>query len=223
MSTKRILVYCEGKNEHGRCWDKEHIGMDHPGALPKLVNKLLPDTTDWHFCCRPWQKVKAPRGKGALLARKTMVAMQRGRLDEFDAVVIVMDRDRKKSRLTDLTAGREKGSNDVSSPFVPCAIGVAVETFDAWMIVDGNAVNEAEGDGSNTHGDPESLDGKEDSGNHPKAWAKRIFGDALTGAYTAVAQHVDVTMLQQRCPKGFGAFADDVKVHLSDLAAPEDN
>ncbi|MFP4435407.1 MAG: hypothetical protein ACLFTN_13165, partial [Phycisphaerae bacterium] len=213
MSVKRILIYCEGKNEHGGCWDEERVGMDHPGALPRLVNRLLPEAADWSFCCKPWKNVKAPQGKGPLLARKTMVAMTRGGLDGFDAVVVVMDRDRVRSRLNDLATGRDDSSSDISSPFVPCAVGVAVETFDAWMIVDGGAAKCAGAEGANTHGEPEKLTGKEKSGNHPKDRAEDIFGGGLTEAYSAVAPSVDLDMLRERCPNGFGAFADDVQYH----------
>ena len=101
-----------------------------------------------------------------------------------------------------------------------CAVGAAVETFDAWMIVDGRAIGRAGGDGSNSHPEPENLDGKPDRPDHPKTWALRILGgeDAgLSRKYACVARELSLEQLERGCPRGFCPFARELEERVKPL------
>lgn len=100
---------------------------------------------------------------------------------------------------------------------MPCAVGQAVESFDAWMIADHRAVT---GAGGNTHG----LTGKPESEKKPKACAGKAFnchpdGRGLGPYYHEVAANARIETLKEVCPKGFKPFADDVRTHIGPLFA----
>ena len=138
--------------------------------------------------------------------------------EEFEAVVIVVDRDRNPNaeRIVPLRQGRDEMT---AGPFPSCAVGTAVEAFDAWMIVDGNAVKECEGVPTKTHLNPESLRGKEGKGvgQQPKEVAASIFGGSsgLAEKYAVVAKFLALDLLEKCCPQGFAPFADEVRQRIA--------
>jgi hypothetical protein len=234
-----ILVASEGKNELCIADVREkRLAPHEAGALACLIHRLLNEPPDMEYIAqsvltpgaekatkrlRPHRSNSIKGGASRAWEKKALFSVYEAR--RFGAVgcAIVIDQDcnRDCNRLRALKAAQASLEHDVDFP--PCAVGVAVETFDAWMIVDGRAAKCAGAEGANTHGEPEKLTGKEKSGNHPKDRAEDIFGGGLTEAYSAVAPSVDLAMLRERCPNGFGAFADDVQSHLGGLAAEGDN
>ncbi|MCK4623701.1 MAG: hypothetical protein KAV00_00180 [Phycisphaerae bacterium] len=83
------------------------------------------------------------------------------------------------------------------------------------MIADGKATKKAGGAGN--HKNPESLNGKEGTGKHPKDIAANIFGEkrGLSKKYALVAENVDLPFLEKACPKGFKPFAEEVRDKIS--------
>lgn len=214
--SKRVLVFGDGEYDLGR------LGPQAPeceGALPKLVRRILEDPSGLSFECRLFKRVSHTHpGKLHRYAKKTINAVKTARRGSFDGAVVVIDRDGpgNNQRRGYLEQGRDSAP---ASDYVPCAVGVSVETFDAWMIANADAIKHAGGDQNYHRPDPEKLDGKEGSGRHPKELAAQAFGGQsdLGTKYSGVAEMIDLDCLAQRCPQGFQPFRQDVRSHLAGL------
>jgi hypothetical protein len=141
--------------------------------------------------------------------------------DGYAALVVVVDNDRRKANeaIRPLQDGRDKAANSTG---LACAIGVAIETFDAWMIADANAVEACGGDKSKCHPSPESLNQPEGRGRHPKEYAIQALGDGLGELYGQVAAELDLDLLERQCPKGFGPFAGEVRKRIAPVISGKD-
>jgi hypothetical protein len=132
----------------------------------------------------------------------------------FDAVVMLVDRDGPKNdrRLSDMQQGRR----EYGESRFPCALGVAVEAFDAWMIADSKGIAAAGGDGTKSHTKPEDP-------RLPKDAADAIFGThggtGLGPKYAIVAEKADLARLEKACPKGFAPFADEVRERIAPVVS----
>jgi hypothetical protein len=222
-----VLIVGEGFHETGR----EECANS---PLGRLVHRILNEPESVTFNCHlHYWKDKPPsfkhipktgsRNKGSRTKQKIKWLIERAWSKGFDAVVILVDRDRlsPKERSEQLADGRDEMARTTQAQYPPCAVGVAVEAFDAWMICDQVAIKEADGD-------PDKFTSRPEDVKKPKKKAAEIFGCPPNGTglgqyYPAVAEKADLDNLRKCCPKGFGAFADDVKAHLAGLAAPEDN
>jgi hypothetical protein len=225
----KVLVISEGPHELGHKHDVFLDDGELP-ALPILVRRLVEARVAMSFTCRPLKTVGKARvndivkttveARAAGLARKVLQGLTEAKIDGFDAVVVLIDRDGDpdSKRLVPLQRGRD--SHWARIPV--CAVGTAVETFDAWMIADPGAIEKAGGDKSKHRPDPEKLNGKEGTDKHPKDWAAKIFGGGkgLGEAYATVAAHVDIEHLRKSCPKGFAPFADDVRARILPAVNP---
>jgi hypothetical protein len=212
VSHLSILVLSDGPHEIGHTGDSAATGDGLP-PLSMLVSRILGTPSHVQFKTGALRKAgRAHKGEGH--ARKASLAIADARKEGHDAVVILLDADGDK---VGRRAALERGRTDVpSTQSLPCAVGVAVETFDAWMIADGSAIGKAGGNASISHPSPESLGDKEGTGNHPKDRAGEIFGDkkALGPKYKVVAAHVDTDLLEKCCPKGFGPFAQEIRERI---------
>jgi hypothetical protein len=217
MVEKRVLVFGEGKHElAGRLG--EALTAEELPVLPTLVHRLLGEPGDVTYECRRWKDIKHVAGRGHKLARKVKRAILQATAQEFGAAVILIDRDRNDD--AEMVAPLREGRDSMPDAFAPaCAVGVAVETFDAWMIADPNAAAIAGGDKSQCHASPENLDGKEGTGNHPKDRAADVFGGSggLGEKYKQTAMNIRLEHLEKCCPKGFKPFADEVRSRIAPL------
>ena len=214
MSNQRVVVFGEGQHELGNVLD-EVLSEDQLPALPQLIHRLMDNPSSVEYTCRNFKKVLPAHRRGQKFAGKVMRAVRQARRNGFSAVAIVIDRDREpdKGRIGALREGRDAVNG---SEYPPCAVGCAVETFDAWMIADGKATGLAGGDSSKSHPEPEKLHGKRDtSRDHPKNRAAEILGVSVknipASKYATVALHVDLELLDKACPKGFKPFAAEVR------------
>jgi len=218
-----VLLVGEGSHELGPYRD-EFAPSDHLPPLAQLVRRLLRDPAKPRFFCRLGKDVpNVHRGKMASRdGKKVYSAIRYARRRGWGAAVVVVDRDgpRNAGRL----AGLHEGAREASASF-PCAVGLAIETFDAWMIVDRNAIKKAGGDQTKAHDNPESLTGKKGTGKHPKDVADAIFGttrgSGLGPKYATVAEHLDLALLETACPKGFRPFADEVRERIEPVLTSE--
>jgi hypothetical protein len=217
MGEKRVLIFGEGRHELADRVGEALRGGDLP-ALPQLVHRILQEPVGVTYECRMWKDVKHVAGKGHKLARKVKRAILQATAQEFGAVVVLIDRDRNDDSelIVPLKEGRDSMSGLAGAA---CAVGAAVETFDAWMIADSNAVEMAGGDKSQCHPSPENLAGKEGTGNHPKDKVANIFGGSggLGDRYKQIASAVRLKHLERCCPRGFAPFAEEVRTRLSPL------
>ena len=212
MAQVKVLVLGEGAHELGHRLN-EPLSVEDLLALPSLIERLLNSPKTACYECRPFRLVgRARGGRARSYKRKVMNAIEQASIKGFAAVVILIDRDRQpdKDRIGALAAGRDSVLR-AGSP--PCAVGTAVETFDAWMIADGKAIGGAGGDQSRSHPSPEKLDGREQSGRHPKDVVERIFGGraGLARKYAIVAAEMDLALLEKCCPNGFRPFAEEIR------------
>jgi len=218
-----IWVLADGDHElgHRKCIQLS-ADSDLP-ALPRLVHRLLGTPAIASFRCEPfsrsghvhprrnrWPDGPRPRFKHA---RNVITAIARAQSKGADAVVVLVDRDRKPDaeRGDSLRAGRDRAPTRFA---MPCAVGQAVEAFDAWMIADAGAVSDAGGDAGKTVDRPE----KEHT---PKRVADDVFGTrggtGLGPRYAAVANKVDLEHLARCCPEGFAPFAADVRERIAPI------
>lgn len=231
MNERKVLVLCEGRHELGKktTWGQPATAPELP-ALPTLVHRLADEPSGVSYIMGKFDDEARIHGRGLPLSKDDYAtsryflnafgAIVRARSDGFAALVILIDRDRRKASVTilPLQSGRDSG---VAYTGAPCAVGQAVEAFDAWMIADGRAAKAAGGDASRTHPAPETLDGKEGEGRHPKEWAAQVFGSGLGlgEKYATVARSVDIGLLKRCCPKGFAPFADEVRQRIAPVLA----
>ncbi len=223
----RIMVFGDGPNELGKpeLWGK-WLPVDDLGALPRIVDRLLKNPEDVEYAAEKFKKniphtaikiddipknANIPTRIKHKSARKVQNAILLAKARGCRAVVILIDRDTEpdSERIILLKKGRDSLATYVGYP--ACAVGCAVETFDAWMIADGKAIKQAGGAGN--HKNPESLDGKEGTGKHPKDIAANIFDGKrnLSKKYAVVAENTDLLSLEKACPKGFKPFANEVR------------
>lgn len=217
MSKRRIVVFGEGAHELGQRLDSP-LSNDHLPALPCLIHRLLDEPDQAEYSCTAFKSVPAVHGKGPKFGKKVKRAILKAHQEGHQAAVIVIDRDAQPDAER-IQAMRQARDEMVDGWYPPCAVTTAVETFDAWMIVDGKAIKESGGDHKNSHSDPEALDGRPGSGQHPKDKAAEIFGGlrGLGGKYAAAAKHADLGLLRRRCPKGFEPFAQEVEQQIGPI------
>jgi hypothetical protein len=210
----RIRFIGEGPDDVGRA--------DHTGVTQILVRRIIaermgtePDTSGW--VAAPVIRLHRPRG----LDEKTRLAMKEAHREGFDAVVVVLDRDGKGSndegRLKQLRKGREAASEKVP---IHAALGVAIETMEAWLLADETALSATLGCVVPQQPEPEKLAGEKGSQAHPKARLHGLIGDSPrqeepTGIIKrAIAEKASIKILERRCPAGFKPFATDVRLEL---------
>jgi hypothetical protein len=103
-----------------------------------------------------------------------------------------------------------------------CAVGLAIEEIEAWLLADEKALRTALADPSiQRQPDPESFASRDDtSDQNPKGRLERLIIRAkghgvLRGEfpdyYGTIAAEIDMSILENRCSEGFGAFAQQVR------------
>lgn len=188
----RVLLVSEGKHE-----------LD--GALETLVRRLVPR----QFDC-DWKKITDPLlrthpGKGPGYFKKALRCVRFAHDEGYNAIVLVIDQDDDTDRQRHLAAAQ--GHTKMTT--LARALGVAVRTFDAWMLADEQALSKVLGRPVQRQPDPEAI-------RDPKKVCIDL-RDApggtlgLADLYRALASHLNLGILEQRCPSGFGAFAGRVR------------
>ena len=223
----RVLFLGEGYTDIGFEREDEDRAPVAAGAVaPVLVRKILEQ--QWRRQTVRFEPVPRRFGWVAVggLRRKVQTALARANSERFDAVVTLTDRDGAKNqgRLEAMKSGREVARNEDGNP-LPCAIGLAIETIEAWVL-DPKAARDALGleTTPDDPGAPESLGGRRGSPDHPKTVLNRWLAEVplerferITDAMAAIAEEVDPGELSERCPKGFAPFADEVRRELGVL------
>ena len=133
MSTIRIIVFGEGRHELGDRL-RQPITENDLSALPRLVHRLSGGPCDIEYLCVPLKEANRIHGKAVNnFSRKAKGAIFRARQENCRAAVILIDRDTKPNRER-IGALREGRDEMTAGPYPPCAVGTAVEAFDAWMM-----------------------------------------------------------------------------------------
>ena len=227
----RIFLLSEGVTDLGRI-DPQGLFRTE-STLPQLLRKLIRDSAadkEIEFFSKrgprlfPKKDRRIGRSQHGFANRLvSILGLKEGR--EADAIVMVVDRDgvRNKDRIVELNKGRET----LRQAKKPCAVGVAIEMIEAWLLADEIALRTAlEEPTIQRQPDPEGLDSRdEQSDNNPKGRLERLMKKAIgreiprsefPDRYADIAQAVDIQVLENRCSKGFQPFA----MQIRELVAP---
>lgn len=187
----KVLLVGEGPNE-----------LD--GALETLVRRLgLADAeidTDQVKC----SDIHAHHGKGQGYFKRAVRWILEAKKRGYDALVLVIDRDNRPERLQEFERAQQQ-----YPPAIRRALGVAIRTFDAWMLADERALTKVLGCAVSRQQNPETIA-------KPKDLIREILDTsdqsmATSEAYAAIANLVDMHVLETRCKRGFAPFAGRVR------------
>jgi len=122
----------------------------------------------------------------------------------YQAIVFLVDEDGYKDRHGAIEAAQGDARLRIRR-----AMGLAIRSFDAWMLADETALREALGRTVLRQKDPETLE-------HPKSICQALLDAAgselgLSAMYALVAIACRHNVLERRCPRGFRPFADRVR------------
>lgn len=183
------------------------------GVVPILVHRL---------CDCPSQMLAKRRPlaflQGKNLAQKVRFAKRQAYYNRSAGAVFVMDSegdDRKRLAVQEEMA-RGRGQEQ---PTFPLAIGVAQPCIEAWLLVDEQALRRSVPIAGplTLPTEPELLPAPcRSETDNPKAVLAR-WGVRSAAQKDAVAAANDIGLLTQRCPHGFGGFAQEVDQHIRPL------
>jgi hypothetical protein len=195
----RLLLVSEGKNELRTTGER--------GALQILVERLIN-----RECEIVTRKVSDPaiateRGKGDGMFKRFVAWMRYAARVGFDGLVLVIDEDGDSSRL--------RQTDDAQAATVvalPRALGLAIQSFDAWILADEVAVSAVL---EITVGRQRDMESNRD----PKSDCQRLcegkFG--LSDFYAQVAEVANLPDIVSRCPKGFAPFARRLRALMNQV------
>ncbi len=188
----KLLIISEGKHELS-------------GALEIIVRRLtgIADPIDLLKVSDPSLRVHHAKGPGYFkkAVRCLLYADERG----YDALVLLIDQDDQPERRRQLSNAQDQ----LRLSTIPRAMGVAVLTFDAWMLADEQALTTVLACPGQRQPDPERI-------RDPKGTCIALRDDSgsdlnLADLYTELAKVMDLHLLAGRCPLGFEPFAQRVR------------
>jgi hypothetical protein len=189
----RVLLVSEGWHERA-------------GALEALVRRVAAriQSCEWDKVTR--DDIHTHRGKGQGFFKRAVRWMLEARKRGYDALVLVIDEDGRRERLSELESAQQE---DVVTSRFSRALGAAVRTFDAWMLADEQALCAVLSVPVNTQPSPEHIV-------DPKSVCAALLEQSgchlsQRELYAKVAEQLDVGQLEQRCPIGFGSFAERLR------------
>lgn len=188
----KVLVVAEGAHER-------------EGALPALVRRLNPAIVDAE--CEPANttSVRAYRGTGDGFYKRALRWLIEAEKRGYDALVFVIDRDRRRERIREMNMAQ----HSLTQSQLPRALGVAIESFDAWILADQKALGIVLGCNVPQQKSPERM-------RDPKARCETLRDRsgkdlALRDMYREVLANAEVEVLEKRCPDGLAPFAERVE------------
>ena len=187
----RVLIVGEGNSELA-------------GALPALVKRLVSTPVDCELDRVGRNDIHAHHGKGRGYFKKAVRWLLEAEKEGYDAVVLVIDEDGNRDRVREI-----RDAQEYASTAIPRALGLAIRTFDAWILADETALTQVLGYQVQQQPAPETI-------RDPKSVCASLLEDAepTVGAnemYAAVARAAQIETLESRCPKGFAPFAQRVR------------
>ncbi|MCX7012206.1 MAG: DUF4276 family protein [Candidatus Sumerlaeota bacterium] len=187
----RVLLVSEGKHEQS-------------GALETLVSRLanVPLQCDQDSVKNP--EIHVRPGKGGQISKKAFAWMLHAEQNDYDALVYLIDEDGDRARAPQLDKA-QAGALGVKRR----ALGVAIRTFDAWMLADEKALSSVLGQPIQRQKEPESI-------LDPKGVCERLLKESGRGIrqsemYTEISKKAKLDNLENRCPRGFAPFAERVR------------
>jgi len=186
----KVLVVSEGKHEQA-------------GALQSLLRRLSGDQAIFAFDRVSSSSIHAFHGKGGGCFKRALRWLLEAEKRGLDALVLLIDQDGQNDRSEQI-----RDAQDSSLSQLPRAMGVAVRTFDAWMLADEAALADVLGCPVARQAEPETI-------RDPKQVCAGLLMNsrnqmAQSQMYARIAQRFDIAVLGSRCPSGFRPFAERV-------------
>jgi hypothetical protein len=187
----RVLVVSEGKHEQS-------------GALENLLRRLGGDQAVFDVDRVSSDRLHAFHGKGNGYFKRALRWLMEAERRDVNALILLIDQDGQRERCEEIRRAQESAWRQL-----PRAMGVAIRTFDAWMLADEKALTEVLGYTVARQRDPETI-------RNPKDVCTRLLANgqnqmAQSEMYAEIAGRIDINTLSLRCPTGFEPFARYVK------------
>ncbi|MEX0714612.1 MAG: DUF4276 family protein [Pirellulales bacterium] len=183
----KALVVSEGKHELG-------------GALLAIIQHVLISAWEFDFDQVSRGNIHAHHGKGQGYLKRAVRWMLEANKRGYDALILVIDEDHRSERVREMDAAQK---NQLSS--IRRALGVAIRTFDAWMLADEQALTHVLALRIQRQPDPESI--ADPKGRCASFLQSSQRDMSQSEMYRLVAAATAVETLEARCPKGFAPFA----------------
>ncbi|HIJ54151.1 MAG TPA: DUF4276 family protein [Planctomycetes bacterium] len=181
----------EGKHEQSGALDnllKRLGGHHHLFEHDRIANTDIP---------------RVHKGKGYF--KKALRWVLKAENNGYDALIFLIDEDGIKKRVQEI---REAQNHNLLS-CLPRAMGVAIRTFDAWMLADEKALTEVLGYNVNRPPNPEAIPNpKEVCSDFLAVSDTRISQSEM---YARVSHEINIDILCDRCQSGFRPFAMRVR------------
>ncbi len=187
----RVLVVAEGKHElHG--------------ALGNLLEKLGGENATFDYDRISNNTIHAFHGIGNGYFKRAIRWLLEAEKKGVDALILLIDEDGERDRIRQI-----QDAQDSSLSQFPRAMGVAIRTFDAWMLADEKTLTEVLGNNINRQADPETI-------RNPKQVCTRLLANSQVQIsqremYASVSSNIDIDNLCDRCRSGFRPFATYVR------------
>ena len=173
------------------------------GALETLVRRLGMADAAIEFDRVSNPQIHAHHGKGQGYFKRAVRWMLEAQKRDYDALILVIDEDGNFERLQEFASAQEYANTRIRR-----ALGVAVKTFDAWMLADEKALTSVLGCNVTRQPQRETIV-------DPKRVCRDLFNESERSLspremYAEIAEHIDIAVLKDRCQKGFTPFAQRV-------------
>jgi hypothetical protein len=198
----RVLVVSEGRHELGTHGPD---GLGQAGALEVLLGRLAEDINVTFECDRVSSNaVHAWHGRGPGHFKRAVGWLKEAKKREVDALILLIDQDGQRDRSEQIQSAQAYPQVDMRR-----AMGVAIRTFDAWMLADERALTRVLGQRIDRQPEPETI-------RDPKGVCAGLLAAgqnqmAQGEMYAQIARRADIDLLSARCPAGFEPFARYVR------------
>jgi hypothetical protein len=187
----RVLLVGEGPSELA-------------GALQNLVSRLADTDLEINIDRISRREIHAHHGKGRGFFKRAVRWMLEARKRGYDAIVLVSDEDGRAERTHEINEAQQYGGTPIRR-----ALGVAIRTFDAWMLADEIALTDVLEYQVPRQQNPENI-------MDPKGVCRTLLNNSArpmnsTEMYAALAGAVNLDVIERRCERGFAPFARRVR------------
>jgi hypothetical protein len=118
----KVLLVSEGRHELA-------------GSLETLVRRLSPHKVEVDYNKISQGGIHTHHGKGEGYYKRAVRWLLEARKRGFEAIVLVIDEDGQAERVKEIAEAQQYAGTEF-----PRAFGVAIRTFDAWMLADEQAL-----------------------------------------------------------------------------------
>jgi len=187
----KVLIVAEGEHESS-------------GALQTLIERLTEESHTYTVRRLKERGIGALHGRGRGFYKRAVRWLLEAQKHHFAAIVLLVDEDGYTNRVSEVNAAQDEPKG------VPRrALGVAIRSFDAWMLADESALQSVLGLPIQRQADPESQ-------RRPKEQCESLLAQAnhpmpQREMYANISGCVDLSALEARCPRGFAPFAQRVR------------